>query len=378
MTFPDTPFIRPSSETRRSSNSPDSERIPPPEPNQRKDFRTVLGEKEERPSSDKDSYKKKKTTDTAKTKGSEESEDVEKEETRPFPPVSSLFASKHTDSEGQQFQQNEGDQPPSDDTPIEQPKYHDGVVSSDLTKSKSRSHDFSKDTPVEAQPQVKESPFAVYKQINKKDTSSHEPAWAPMAKSDGDFIAMSKDSVQRKDKKGESRFHEEHSDLGFVNPLGGAQSTVNAIIGDTSEMKTSSVSQIQEIVEQLIDKLYMVDTKGKTETIVILRHPPMFEGAQVVLTSYSSASKEFNIAFENLRPDAKLLLDNNLNTLRSALTEDGHAKAIHIMTTTTNIEHRIPGENSAQLGKDRDREQQQQQQQQQRNRDQQQKDEEKA
>ncbi len=70
----------------------------------------------------------------------------------------------------------------------------------------------------------------------------------------------------------------------------------------------------------------------------------MFNDARIVLTSFNTAPKEFNIAFENLRPDAKKMIDQNLGTLKIALDDQGFVNVIHILSTTTIIEHRLPGD----------------------------------
>jgi len=93
--------------------------------------------------------------------------------------------------------------------------------------------------------------------------------------------------------------------------------------------------QIQEIVDQIVDKLYTLKLDGKSETVITLKHPPLLSGSNVVIKSFASARGEFNIAFENLTQAAKQLLDmqENQNSLRFALEQKGYV--VHILTTTT-------------------------------------------
>ncbi len=102
-----------------------------------------------------------------------------------------------------------------------------------------------------------------------------------------------------------------------------------------------SKSNIQDIVNQLIEKAYEMSLDGKTETTITLKHPPILQGANLIVTSFDSAKNEFNIAFENLSQQGKYLLDLSANQalLLNALHEKGYA--VHIFTTTTIAEHLV-------------------------------------
>lgn len=172
---------------------------------------------------------------------------------------------------------------------------------------------------------VDESPFAVYKQS----------------------------SGGQKKEKGFSQFTQTQPDLSYVNPLAGPLEAAQSTASVAEVKPTPRAPYIKELVTQLIDKLYTVQTEGKMETVVTIKHPPMFEGANLVVTSFNSANKEFNIAFENLSPQAKHLLDlqQNRNDLKLALEEKGYG--IHIIVTTTEIEHTILSDGTlAQSGRD--------------------------
>lgn len=111
----------------------------------------------------------------------------------------------------------------------------------------------------------------------------------------------------------------------LVNPMGEAKAAE----------APRNTSQMKELIDQIVKEMYVVKTGDTTDTVMTIRHPPMFEGAQVKITSFESARGEFNIAFENLSQQAKDLLDSRLNrdSLLLALNKEGYN--VHIMTTST-------------------------------------------
>lgn len=167
-----------------------------------------------------------------------------------------------------------------------------------------------------------ESPWTLYKQMSAQSKAAF--------------------SKEEKIEKATTRFSEPQTDLATVNPLSVAMTPVASIEDSVKEANPSvNIAHIKEIVEQIVDKLYTVQTQGQTDTVIVLKQPPLFAGANVVVTSFDTASKEFNLSFENLRPDAKLLLDKSIDSLRIALESKGFANAVHIVTTTTFVERPI-------------------------------------
>ncbi|MEX1012473.1 MAG: hypothetical protein WD595_04465 [Waddliaceae bacterium] len=102
--------------------------------------------------------------------------------------------------------------------------------------------------------------------------------------------------------------------------------------------QVSRASELQEIVDQIVSKIYTLTLKGQTDTTIELRHPPLLEGSNVVISSFKSAKGEFNIRFENLSTSAKQMLDSPLNQdgLKAALEQKGYV--VHMITTTTQNE----------------------------------------
>lgn len=159
-----------------------------------------------------------------------------------------------------------------------------------------------------------------------------------------------------KKEKFTTRFATEQSDLSYVNPL--ATSTTTQAPINTAEIKTeppvSKAAELQALITQIVDKAYQMELDGKTETTVLLKHPPLFAGANLVVTSFDTARGEFNISFENLTQAAKYVLDMQANrdSLKLALEQKGYA--VHIVTTTTTPIERAPVVDNPRTGAERD------------------------
>lgn len=129
--------------------------------------------------------------------------------------------------------------------------------------------------------------------------------------------------------------------------------------------ETARPATIQELATQIIDHIQIMRKDNQTQTTLTLRHPPILEGATITLTTSDHAKREFNIAFANLSPDAKLLLDRKFT--EDSLTETLERKGIivHMLTTSTQAETLLTVD-AGQASRDRQDQQQQQQQQQKR------------
>lgn len=160
-----------------------------------------------------------------------------------------------------------------------------------------------------------------------------------------------------------SRFSQDSMDLSFVNPLALNNTTV-AEIGDQKLGQATSSQRLtmQQLVDAVVKAIATVEAEGKTDTIVTLTHPPMFAGANIVLTSYETAKGEFNIRFENLTQQAKSFMDmqQNQDSLLSTLQQKGYAVHIVVATTQTETPHLTP--NPQQTREDNPDQQQQQEQ----------------
>lgn len=104
--------------------------------------------------------------------------------------------------------------------------------------------------------------------------------------------------------------------------------------------KPLPASNVQEIINQLVEKVTELKDNGRTDTTVTLKQPPLFAGTNIVVTAYDSARGQFNISFENLTQKAKELLDMRVNQDALLLSLEKKGYAVHILTATTIIENR--------------------------------------
>ncbi len=180
-------------------------------------------------------------------------------------------------------------------------------------------------------------------------------------------------NASQSSKKQKTSKREESRNEGANEVKGDASAAVNASIQSVGfrtdkaqeGQESSRSATIKEIVTQIVDRIQIMRKDNETHTTITLRHPPLLEGATITLTTTDHAKREFNIAFANLSPDAKLLLDRKFK--EDSLTETLERKGIivHMLTTSTQ-ENPLNIEASGQSFRDRQEQQQQQQQQQQR------------
>lgn len=143
------------------------------------------------------------------------------------------------------------------------------------------------------------------------------------------------------DEKGKftTRFETPQSDLSSVNPMAALASQQIQPPPITKQERVEPTVNLQAIIDQLVEKVTELKGKDTTETTVTLKQPPLFQGVNIVVTSFDSAKGQFNISFENLTQQAKNILDMQVNreSLLSALNQRGYG--VHIVTTTTLVEH---------------------------------------
>lgn len=205
-----------------------------------------------------------------------------------------------------------------------------------------------------------ESPNEMFAKLSSKDTRKH----ARDIHSDAHTTLVDKPiEAPEKKEKFTSRFSTEQSDLSYVNPLALNTQPVHDITLSTDK-PTLPVTHIQDIIDQMVDKVVEMKDQGRTETTITLKHPPLFAGADLIVTAFDSAKGEFNLTFQNLTQAAKHILDMHANqqSLLLALEQKGYA--VHIVTTTTLVENPII-ETSTPQDRQRNPDQQRQQQQQQ-------------
>ena len=173
--------------------------------------------------------------------------------------------------------------------------------------------------------------------------------------------------VSKKDKsKSEPQFQiKEGQEKGDALAVNASIQSVAFQTEKTQEtQETTQSATIKDLAAQIVDRIQVMRKEDQTSTIITLRHPPLLEGATITLTTSDHAKREFNIAFANLSPEAKLFLDRMLK--EDPLTETLERKGIivHMLTTSTQAENLLSAE-SGQASRDRQEQQQQQQQKQQ-------------
>jgi hypothetical protein len=129
-----------------------------------------------------------------------------------------------------------------------------------------------------------------------------------------DLFSLLEKYVPEKSVKG--KISEEEIDVGSEGlttsglPQQGKESKlegVSAVKGESADVKASqnaARAEVWSIVEKLVDKITELKSSGKTEITITLKEPPMFQGAQIRIMEESSSKNQFNIAFENLSPQA--------------------------------------------------------------------------
>ena len=157
----------------------------------------------------------------------------------------------------------------------------------------------------------------------------------------GQPINVGKPVKAEKQDKFNSRFAIEQPDLSYVNPLALNTPPVQSININTEKPALPSID-LQEIIDQLVDKVVQMETDGRTDTVITLKQPPILAGADLVVTSFDSAKGEFNITFQKLTQAGQEMLDMHANQQSLLLALEKKGYAVHIVTTTTLAEIKIP------------------------------------
>ena len=154
-----------------------------------------------------------------------------------------------------------------------------------------------------------------------------------------------------------TRFATPQPDLSYVNPMAASvQSSAADVANVRTEKLAVNAANMQELINQMVEKAQEMTVGGKTETTVTLNDKAgVFSGTNIVLTSYETAKNEFNVSFENLKNEAKALLDMRINqdSLKQTMLDKGFT--VHIITTTTQIEKPIITAQTSQGQADRER-----------------------
>lgn len=130
-------------------------------------------------------------------------------------------------------------------------------------------------------------------------------------------------------------FPHEEIDISRLGPQGAPPVVaLEGVAVATAEKPVPVVSKdMQLLIAQILKEISVVSTGDKTETTLILKQPPLFDGAQVVITGFGSAKGELNITFGNLTQNAQNVVQQQQQSLLTALEMKGYY--VHIFTATT-------------------------------------------
>lgn len=205
---------------------------------------------------------------------------------------------------------------------------------------------------ISTQEEQKELPPAFAPFLEKKEEKEKK---APLTRPSSPFFSLARDEAKETEKVSKEKPPVEafaamqalsHGpvEVPLPNPANAAKPAYYA----------EKIKKIEEIVAQIAANLYTVEHKGVTTTVVELKHPPLFEGAFVSLTTEPGTPGP-TLTFENLRPEAKLFLDEKLakETLQSGLKAEGIV--LYRIVTTTEPPAIYPGKADSKEGRQKGR-----------------------
>lgn len=183
---------------------------------------------------------------------------------------------------------------------------------------------------IKAQPQLQNAPYAE-KKVG-KPISGIRNSQAPEPKSI--FTPNAFPASPSKERPVNAKFSQEQPDLTYVNPMHvGLQVSTNAAAREAPVARPSIHADIIKLIDQMVEKITTFSNEGKTDTTITIKNPAMFDGATLKITSFDSARGEFNVAFQNLKPEAQKLLQENMDGFKIAMQNKGFT--VHIATAST-------------------------------------------
>lgn len=119
-----------------------------------------------------------------------------------------------------------------------------------------------------------------------------------------------------------------------------AAQEVTPTVAAPGSSQSELVAKIKEYVDLIVNKIYTVKLDGKTDTVVTFnqQNDNLLAGAKLTISSYDTATGQFNLTFSELSPTAKRILDmqQTQNSLMLALEKKGYM--LHILVVTTEKE----------------------------------------
>jgi len=121
----------------------------------------------------------------------------------------------------------------------------------------------------------------------------------------------------------------------------------------TPEAREAHRAELHALVEQVAETMATLVSKADTTIVVTLKHPPLFDGASLIVKESATAKNEYNITFENLSPQARALIETQANQeqLRQGLIEKGYT--MHMITVEPGVLYVNPAEAESRPGEGR-------------------------
>lgn len=94
-------------------------------------------------------------------------------------------------------------------------------------------------------------------------------------------------------------------------------------------------NRIKKIIDEIVKHLYQLEKSGETSVIIVINDPksPLHK-TSIRIQEFDSAKGELNVTIDNLRPDAKVLVENQKALLLESLEQKGYQVQQFIATTS--------------------------------------------
>lgn len=212
------------------------------------------------------------------------------------------------------------------------------------------------------------SPFELFNKIEESRTSISKGKNTSNSGEFSEDVALVSIGNKKKTNKDVNTSLPIQENVVYMNPMAGSNDSV--AVDTTPEVVMTAkpvvyIPDVEELVNKIVKEVSLMTTDGRTETTIQIKNSSLFSGAQVTITEFDSAKKQYNIKFENLTQRAHEIvsMQQNREALKSALEQKGYN--IHIITATTEIEKVEPSFKSDQERNGNDKREQQPQQDQQ-------------
>ena len=186
-----------------------------------------------------------------------------------------------------------------------------------------------------------------------EDSASSRKATLLENTKDEDQPKKTKASPKEFSPKYSDKYVHERPDLASANPFQPVQpiesNVQTQVQAPPAKSPLENLRNLQELFDKIADEAVQVKQGGDTSTIITLnKENGIFSEATVKITESVDAKGQLNITIDNLRPDAKALIDSNQSSLMLSLERKGYQ--LQQLITTTEIE--IPRIDSKELARE--------------------------